>query len=59
MPYRSDAQRKFFHANEKKLKKQGVNIKEWDDASKGMSLPEHVSDKPKKRLRYVTRPRPS
>lgn len=39
MPYKSDAQRKYFHANAAKLKKQGVNIKEWDQASKGKKLP--------------------
>ena len=26
MPYKSEAQRKYFHANAKKLAKQGVNI---------------------------------
>ena len=59
MPYKSDSQRKFFHANEAKLKKQGVNIHEWDEASKGMSLPDHAGDKKHKEkpLRHVTRPR--
>ena len=42
MPYKSDAQRKFFHANDKELKKQGVNVKEWDKASKGKKLPKKV-----------------
>ena len=42
MPYESDAQRKFFHANKKKLEKQGVDVSEWDKASKGLSLPEKV-----------------
>ena len=26
MPYKSDAQRKFFNANKKKLEKQGINV---------------------------------
>ncbi len=42
MPYKSDAQRKFFHANKGMLERQGVNISEWDAASKGMKLPEHT-----------------
>lgn len=45
MPYVSDAQRKFFHANADKLTKQGVNIEEWDRASKGLKLPERVEKK--------------
>lgn len=42
MPYKSEAQRKFFHSNAKKLAKQGVNIKEWDKASKGKKLPKKI-----------------
>ena len=45
MPYKSEAQRKFFHANKKKLVKQGVDIKEWDKESKGLKLPEKVNKK--------------
>ena len=43
MPYKSEAQRKYFHANAKKLAKQGVNIAEWDNASEGKKLPKKVS----------------
>lgn len=43
MPYKSEAQRKYFHAHEEELKKQGVNIKEWDKASKGKKLPKKVT----------------
>lgn len=43
MPYRSDAQRKFFNANRAKLEKQGVDVDEWNKASKGKDLPEHAS----------------
>lgn len=59
MPFKSDAQRKFFNANRKKLEKQGVNVDEWNESSKGHSLPEHVGDKkkPQKMLRHTTRPR--
>jgi hypothetical protein len=45
MPYKSEAQRKFFHANKTKLEKQGVNVKEWDKASKGKKLPKKVQKK--------------
>lgn len=43
MPYKSDAQRKFFNANRKEMEAQGVNVDEYNAASKGMSLPEHVA----------------
>jgi hypothetical protein len=46
-PYKSDAQRKYFHAHEKELRKQGVNVSEWDASSKGKKLPEHVKKKKK------------
>ena len=42
MPFASDSQRKFFNANRGKLEKQGVDVDEWNHASKGMKLPEHV-----------------
>ena len=42
MPYKSQAQRKFFHANKNKLEKQGVNVKEWDKESEGLKLPNKV-----------------
>lgn len=41
MPYRSDAQRKYFNANRAKLEAQGVDVDEWNQASKGRKLPEH------------------
>jgi hypothetical protein len=42
MPYVSDAQRKYFHDNKQRLEAQGVNVAEWDAASKGKKLPEHA-----------------
>lgn len=39
MPYKSEAQRKYYHANKKKLKNQGVDVKEWDKESKDLKLP--------------------
>ena len=41
MPYVSDAQRKFFNANKSKMEAQGVDVNEYNQASKGMKLPEH------------------
>jgi len=43
MPYKSDAQRRFFHSPG--AKKAGITpgqVKEFDSASKGMALPEKV-----------------
>lgn len=42
MPYVSEAQRRYFHANKDKLEKQGVNVSEWDEASKGKDLPQRI-----------------
>jgi len=41
MPYKSDAQRKFFHAAEKRGDISKKTVEEFDTASKGKSLPEH------------------
>lgn len=46
MPYVSEAQRRYFHANADKLKSQGVDVKEWDETSKGKKLPERKKPKP-------------
>ncbi len=45
MPYKSEAQRKYFHANKNKLAKQGVDVKEWDQESEGLKLPKKVKKK--------------
>ena len=45
MPYKSKAQEKFFNANKAKLEKQGVNVNEWNKASKGKKLPAKVKAK--------------
>lgn len=45
MPYASQAQEKFFNANRKKLEKQGVNVDEFNKASKGKKLPKKVKKK--------------
>jgi hypothetical protein len=49
MPYKSDKQRKYFHAHKKELEGQGVNVDEWDQASKGKKLPEKVKPHGKKK----------
>lgn len=42
MPYKSDAQRRKFHALEAEGKISSKTVKEFDKASKGMKLPEKV-----------------
>jgi hypothetical protein len=42
MPYVSQAQAGYFHTHEKQLAKQGVNVKEWDAATKGKKLPKRA-----------------
>jgi hypothetical protein len=42
MPYKSLAQERYFNANRSSLEKQGVNVDEWNHASKGASLPMHT-----------------
>lgn len=54
MPYKSKAQEAYFNANRGKLEKQGVDVSEWNAASKGKRLPERVKakvGKPKGRAR--------
>jgi hypothetical protein len=41
-PYKSKAQAAYFHAHKKELERKGVNVKEWDQSSKGKKLPQHV-----------------
>lgn len=47
MPYKSKAQAVYFNIHKKQLEKQGVNVAEWNKASKGKKLPKRA--KPKKR----------
>lgn len=55
MPYKSDAQRRFFHTDT--AKKKGITpeqVAEFDEASKGMKLPEkaemHSGEKAEKKM---------
>lgn len=43
MPYKSDAQRKYFNAN-KALQAKGVDVDEWNDSSRGKKLPHKVQE---------------
>lgn len=42
MPYKSDAQRRAFHAKLRRGEISPAVVKEFDEASKGMDLPERV-----------------
>ncbi len=50
MPYKSLAQERYFNANRARLEKQGVDVGEWNAASKGKQLP-----KKKVRLKLGTK----
>lgn len=43
MPYKSQAQAAYFHTHKKELEAQGVNVAEWDAASKGKKLPKRTT----------------
>jgi hypothetical protein len=53
MPYKSQAQERYFNANRGKLERAGVNVDEWNRASKGKRLPKKVKS-PAKRHRGIT-----
>ena len=42
MPYKSLAQEGYFHTHKRQLEAQGVNVGEWDAATKGQHLPERA-----------------
>jgi hypothetical protein len=45
MPYKSRAQAAYFNIHKKQLAKQGVNVSEWNRASKGKKLPKRAKKK--------------
>jgi hypothetical protein len=45
MPFVSRKQEAYFNANRDKLEKQGVDVDEWNEASKGKKLPERSPKK--------------
>lgn len=50
MPYKSQAQAAYFNIHRNELEKQGVNVDEWNQSSKGLKLPKKKTPqaKPKK-----------
>ena len=50
MPYKSQAQAGYFHTHKAQLEKQGVDVGEWDAATKGKTLPKRVTPKKKPSL---------
>lgn len=49
MPYKSLAQERYFNVNRKKLESQGVNVNEWNQATKGKKLPKKIIKKSTKK----------
>ncbi len=47
MPYKSLAQERYFNANRARLQREGVNVSEWNEASKGKKLPARAKAAPK------------
>jgi len=45
MPYKSRAQAAYFNIHKKQLESQGVDVNEWNSASKGKRLPKRVKKK--------------
>lgn len=45
MPYKSRAQAAYFNIHKKQLEKQGVDVNEWNKASKGKKLPKKAKKK--------------
>lgn len=45
MPYQSKAQAAYFNIHKKELEAKGVDVDEWNRASKGKKLPEHKAKK--------------
>jgi len=48
MPYKSKAQAAYFNIHRKQLEAQGVNVDEWNSASKGKKMPKRKTVSKKK-----------
>ena len=48
MPYKSVKQERYFNVNRKKMESQGVDVNEWNEASKVKKLPLRSKKKPVK-----------
>lgn len=44
MPFKSEAQRRYFNANRKELEAQGVDVDEWNNSSRGKKLPDRIKN---------------
>lgn len=59
MPYKSVKQERFFNANKGKLEAQGVDVNEWNQASKDRHLPmrseSHTYDSNRPKRQVVSR----
>jgi len=54
MPYKSEAQRRYFHtATARRKGISAATVKEYDQASKGMKIPDRVSKAARAYLRRV------
>lgn len=55
MPYKSKAQAAYFNIHKKELEKQGVDVDEWNAASKGKKLPQKIGrdGKPTQRVKEL------
>ncbi len=53
MPYKSDKQRKYFHAAEERGEISPKVVNEFDQASKGKKLPEYVKGSKFKRTKKL------
>ena len=49
MLFKSEAQRRYFEANKAKLERKGVDVKEWEESSEGLKLPDRVETKKRRR----------
>jgi hypothetical protein len=47
MPFKSERQRAYFNIHKKELEKKGVDVDEWNAASKGKKLPKKAKKKEK------------
>lgn len=54
MPYKSDKQRRYFHAAEARGDISPETVEEFDRASKGKKLPESAKKRVKKRAKDAT-----
>lgn len=43
MPYQSHAQAAYFNIHRKQMEARGVDVAEWNRASRGRKLPRHVA----------------